>query len=113
MSTKIKQQDSEVHNQDHDFLRGVVNYIEENKKFRGTAAELSRVLGLLDMNARELSLKLEKIKGELENHGIFVKHSISRGRHLVTIANTHRITHSETTLRYPTQHQAPAKNGGK
>jgi superfamily II helicase len=98
------EEDLEGYNQNHDFLHGVVSFIEENEKFRGTATELSEVLGLSDINPRVLSLNLEKIKSELENHGIFVKHSITRGRHLVTITNTHRVTHSETNLRYPTQH---------
>ena len=111
MSTETEQPDLVgVYNHNHDFLRGVVNYIEENEKFRGTAAELSRVLGSLDMNARVLSLKLEKIKSELENNGIFVKHSIIRGRHIITIANTHEIPHSEETLLHPTK--APPENQG-
>lgn len=103
MSTETKQQDSEVHNQYHDILSAVVNLVKENKKFRGTAAELAKVLGLVDMNPRALVVQVNKLNGELENRGIFVKHSINRGRHLVTITNTHEITHSEETLLHPTQ----------
>ena len=97
MSTETEQQDLGL-------LSTVVSYMSKNEKFRGTATELSRVLGLSDMNARVLSLNLEKIKSELENNGIFVKHSINRGRHIIKLSNTPNIKHNKTTLRYPTQH---------
>ena len=101
MSIETKQQDSEVHNQDHDILSAVVDLIEENSgMWKGQASKLSRVLGL-NTNPRALSVELKKAKSELKNNGISLRGSIIRGKHIITITNTHRITHSETTLRHP------------
>lgn len=104
MSTTAQQPDLGVYNQNHDFLRSVVNFMSEREKiFRGSATELAKVL-YLDMNPRVLSLNLEKINGELENRGIFVTRSKMRGKHIIKLSNTPNITHRETSLRHPTKH---------
>ena len=104
--SETNQRYSEVRNQGHDILNVVINLVEESGgAWKGQACELSKkILGVSNINPRALSVQLKKLNVELENRGIFVRHSINRGKHLIKLSNTPNIKHNETTLRHPNKH---------
>ena len=101
--SETKQMEIGVYSQPQDILSSVVDLIGEKRLWKGSASELSKKIGW-DSNPRALAVALKKQNSELEKNNIFVKHTITRGRHLIILSNTPLATHNERNLRRLTQH---------